>query len=309
MNWRTEIKVPNLGIEMNLSSPMMFAGSCFASHMHQRMSRLHCDVRAFSHGIIFHPLALAKAFQDIVLKRVYSESDLIFSDGLYRSLSHHGVFADTDPTKVLDQINSTIAEAHNAFDDLHTLVITFGTAYGYHHLESDGIVANCHKLPQQDFKKELSNEADILRGWSETIALLRSVNPQLNLIFTVSPVRHWRDGAIENGRSKARLISVCGELASQKGVYYFPSFELMMDDLRDYRFYEADLIHPNAQAIDYIQEKFVHAAFSDHARLKLDSIEKLVKQMEHRSIHESAELSEKRKAEALEGIRLIIESK
>lgn len=307
MNWRTEITVNYLGLELNHSTPMMFAGSCFASHMENRMKRWHCEVRSFSHGVIFHPSALSNAFQEIADHKVYSTDDLVVSDGMFRSLAHHGSYSNRDCEQAVEHINFAIEKAHNAIRDLKVLVVTFGTAYGYRHVQTNRVVANCHKLPQSAFVKELVDENVMLAEWKQTIYALRKLNPSLQFIFTVSPVRHWKDGAVENSRSKARLISLCAALNALEGVAYFPSYELMMDDLRDYRFYEADLLHPNAQAIDYIQDHFVSAAFSKESKSKLKRIEKLVLLMEHRSIHELPEATEKRKAEALEGIRLIIE--
>ncbi|MEZ4799678.1 MAG: GSCFA domain-containing protein [Flavobacteriales bacterium] len=307
MKWRTEVIVKKMDIELDYSAPMMFAGSCFATNMESRMSRLHFDVRPFSHGVIFHPSALARAFQEIAGNKTYSAQNLFLSDSMFRSLAHHGSFSNRDSAVAIQNINHAISNAHLAIGALKLLVVTFGTSYGYRHLETNCIVANCHKLPQSTFVKELVDENAMLLEWKQTIASLRMLNPNLRFVFTVSPVRHWKDGAVENSRSKARLISLCAALVELEGVDYFPSYEIMMDDLRDYRFYESDMLHPNVQAIDYIQEQFVEAAFSRDSKSKILRIEKLVQLSEHRSIHELSETTEKRKAEALEGIRLIIE--
>lgn len=307
MKLRTEFTPEKFPFQLSHQDKLMLMGSCFSEHISDRLEYFRYDINRGAHGIVFHPEALAKSIHHLISKEAYLENDLIEFQGRWNSLCHHGAFSGTNPEDVLWRANTALNEARLFLKSASILVITFGTAMGYFHKEKTQIVANCHKLPQQDFERRLSDLHELTSIWNATIKTLKAFNPSLKIIFTISPVRHLKEGFVENQRSKARLQLLCEEICnSENDSFYFPSYELMMDDLRDYRFYSTDMIHPSELAVSYIQEKFFNAVFSEKS---LDACQKLtpvLQRFHHRSLHETSEMTAKRKAESEEQIRLIL---
>jgi hypothetical protein len=285
----------------------MFVGSCFAEHFYQTFSRYHFQVNAGAHGILFHPSAIHRALQHVLHGELYISSQWIKSGDLYCSPHHHGRYNALTKEEATARANSALEAASNFLQQTNVLCITYGSSIGYKNITQDIIFANCHKLPQQDFIKTHTPLSELLAGANETIGALLSRFPHLHIICTVSPVRHWKDGAIQNQRSKAALHLMCDELERNfNRVSYFPAYELIMDDLRDYRFYKEDLLHPSPQAIEYIREKFFEAYVADHAVKCIEEMKPHILRTEHLPLHETEEQCKKRKAESQEAIRLII---
>lgn len=307
MKLRTELYPEKYPFQINHQDKLMLIGSCFSEHIADRLEYFRYDISRGAHGIIFHPEAIANALNHIISKESYTEKDLIEYQGRWNSLYHHGAFSQSEAALVLEKINHALKDAKHFLKSASTLIVTFGTAMGYGHKQRNHIVANCHKLPQQDFDRKLSSVEDLTTMWRALLVALKAFNPTLKVIFTISPVRHLKEGFIENQRSKARLQLLCENICShQNETFYFPSYELMMDDLRDYRFYNSDMIHPSEQAISYIQDKFFNTIFSEKS---IDACRKMLpvlQRFHHRSLHETSEMTAKRKAESEDQIRLIL---
>jgi hypothetical protein len=307
MKLRTELYPEKYPFQINHQDKLMLIGSCFSEHIADRLEYFRYDISRGAHGIIFHPEAIANALNHIISKESYTEKDLIEYQGRWNSLYHHGAFSQSEAALVLEKINHALKDAKHFLKSASTLIVTFGTAMGYEHKQRNHIVANCHKLPQQDFDRKLSSVEDLTTMWRALLVALKAFNPTLKVIFTISPVRHLKEGFIENQRSKARLQLLCENICShQNETFYFPSYELIMDDLRDYRFYNPDMIHPSEQAISYIQDKFFNTIFSEKS---IDACQKMLpvlQRFHHRSLHETSEMTAKRKAESEDQIRLIL---
>ncbi len=308
MEFRTELSPQNLDFNLTHRDKIMMLGSCFTEHIASSLTRFRFPVFSNSHGIVFHPIPLAKALSECILNREYNIDDLIKSNENWVSLNHHGKFSSLKSEDTLERINNAIGEGSHFVKEASTLVITFGTAIGYQYLETSQIAANCHKLHSNSFEKKRSEISDIVREWNNVLSQLLVVNPKIKVIFTVSPVRHLREGFEENQKSKATLLLAIEKIQkSFPGVcFYFPSYEILMDDLRDYRFYEADMIHPNTQAIEYIREKFFSSILSPQALELCRLMDSHLRKLEHRSISETLEQKERRTVDANEAIRHIL---
>ncbi len=293
MKFRTELNLPPSDRDRLLDhrSTTLLVGSCFSEHMAKKMRRAGFRVLENPHGILFNPTSIVKALGDYLDQRVYTREDLLFNGEQWVSLGHHGRFNEADPEKVLERINESIRAGHDHLLKCTHLVLTLGTSWVYRHLERERIVANCHKIPQKEFRKELLSVEEMVSGLEKVLARIRQIRPQITILLTVSPVRHLRDGLVENARSKARLLEVAHQLSERENTHYFPSYEMLMDDLRDYRFYEPDMIHPNQMAIDYVWEKFSETWIHPESREIMARAEKINRALEHRPLFPGSEQS------------------
>ena len=266
-------------------SSILLIGSCFSEHIARKLRFSGFDICENPHGIVFHPLAIERAVTDCVKCAQYIHEDLVFNGEVWTSLNHHGRFNNPDPEAVIDLINTEIGKAHSFLKTASHLVLTLGTSWVYRHLEKDSFVANCHKIPQKEFEKHLLSTDEILTSLERSVLAAREVNPSIAILLTVSPVRHIKDGIVENTRSKARLHEAVHQLMDgHKGISYFPAYELMMDDLRDYRFYKKDLIHPNETAVEYIWEKFSETWIESSAQQLMREVQSIHRALQHRPL-------------------------
>jgi len=285
MKFRTELNIPKSDFKINLDDKIAIFGSCFAENISEKLSQAGFCIDANPFGIVYNPISLADIFHQIVDNKIYTENDLIKHDGVYHSFSHHSRFSSSDKNLVLEKINSRIKEAFIFLKTADYLIITFGTSYYYRLAETGQPVSNCHKLPEKYFYRKRMSIEDIVSQWVWVIPALTDNNPNLRIIFTVSPIRHFRDGFHENQLSKSILLLAIEELIDiYPSCSYFPSYELLLDDLRDYRFYARDLVHPSDEAIDYIWEKFSDAYFDLSTKKMVDKYEKKSKSDLHRPI-------------------------
>ena len=291
MKFRTEINPIPAPFELDLSQNQMFVGSCFSEHMSSRLSDLGMEITANPHGILFNPISVAQSLTDMLEQRQYTAEDLAKVEGKFVSFMHHGSFSGSEQDKVLEGINDSIKKRIAALSKAQTLFITLGSAWAYRHIEKNEFVANCHKVPQKEFEKELVSHDRAALVLQVALEKLFQLNEKLQVVFTVSPVRHWKDGFVENQLSKSHLTILAHKLSEAfERVHYFPAYELVMDDLRDYRFFESDLLHPNRQAQDYIWEKFQKVYFNESDREKIAKIEKINRSLAHVPSKESNEL-------------------
>jgi hypothetical protein len=288
MKFRTEISVPSGEFQISHQDKILMMGSCFVENISSKLlqSGFNIDVNPF--GIQYNPASLANSLYDILNNKVYTKKDLIFHEDIHHSWAHHSRFSGDTEELVLEKINSQIKQSSIFLKEASLLILSFGTARVYHLLSSGEIVSNCHKLPDKMFREEQLTIEQIRCQWTELIQHLRQLNPNLRIMLTVSPIRHWKNGAHENQLSKACLLLAVNELIKENvQCYYFPAYELIMDDLRDYRFYSDDMFHPNQQAIDYIWEKFSQVYFDSKTMAIIKEYEKIQKRLNHRPINKS----------------------
>jgi hypothetical protein len=265
---------------------ILLTGSCFTEHIGQHLTDMKFDTLQNPNGILFDPLSVAYSLISYLEPVSYKPEDLFFHNELWQSWKHHGQYSDTDPHSVLNKINHSQQEAHSFLRQAEWLIITLGSAFTYILKEQHKPVANCHRAPADWFSKKLQPVEDMLAVLDEALHRLFAFNPRLQIVFTISPVRHIRDGVIENNRSKARLIEVTHQLVNKfNRVYYFPAYELVIDVLRDYRFYDKDLVHPNYMATNFVLENFMEHYMDAESRLLADEIRKIQISRKHRALH------------------------
>jgi hypothetical protein len=272
---------------LDYNSKGLLMGSCFSESMGEKMHQAGFHVLQNPFGILYQPAAILNALYRIMHLEKYSKEELVFFDGLYHSPDHHGRFSGEDADAVIENINLQLTAAHQCVkSEKVVLMITFGSVMGYTRKADQKHFANCHKIPGDQFTRQPESLEDIRKNWNELIHQLHHINPDLQILFTVSPVRHWKDGAVENQLSKSKLIvSVHEWVNSHSFCHYFPSYEIMMDELRDYRFYKEDMLHPSAQAETFIWEKFLETCLFPGERPLLQKVEKLRLQCIHRPLH------------------------
>lgn len=288
--FRTRIKLPDFPFSFNHDSPVMSIGSCFAEHMHQHLSLAKIPALLNPFGIIYNPHSIAHSLAYLLdslslprNERGYTSDQLVYDQGRWHSLEHHGHFSKETANATLKTINESLESACAFLPKIKRLILTFGTSKVYVYNKTQTIVANCHKIPAGEFTPKNLSIREMTDSLSAVFAPLKSKLPELEIILTVSPVRHIKDGMIEQQRNKARLLLTCEELTTNlDNVHYFPSYEILMDELRDYRFYAEDMVHPNKIAVDYIWELFGQQFFDTDTAELIQQIQKIQKASEHR---------------------------
>lgn len=287
MNFRTQIPLKKVHNQIDYSSKIVLFGSCFTENISNKLSYFKFENFSNPFGILFHSTAIKNSIVNAINENKYSENDCFLSNENWCSFDAHSELNNASKEEFLKNLNTTISETHTQLKEATHLIITLGTSWVYRHLESDKIVANCHKIPQKKFLKELLSVDDISSNLEAIICLLKNINPKIEIIFTVSPVRHLKDGFTENSLSKAHLISAIHNVIEPRNhIHYFPSFEIMMDDLRDYRFYNSDMIHPNETAINYIWETFKTVWINEKTTDLMNEIDAIQKGLSHKPFNE-----------------------
>ncbi len=275
---------------INYHSKILLLGSCFSENIGQKLAHLKFQSKVNPLGILFHPQAIETFILNSINKKTYTDEDMFYFNERWHNFDIHSSFSNPNKVLLLETLNSITKENNTALKEATHLIITLGTAWVYRHIASDQVVANCHKIEQKKFLKELLSIEEVTESLEAVIALVRSINPNSSILFTVSPVRHLKDGFVENTQSKSHLISGIHKVVNAKNnLHYFPSYELMMDELRDYRFYEEDMVHPNQIAINYIWEKFC-ASWMDAATEKtMLEIQGVQRDIAHRPFNKNSE--------------------
>ena len=282
-SFRTELHVASSTLNISYETPICLMGSCFTEHIGGELGHAKIPILQNPFGILYNPFSIANAINRIVDNQSYLEKDLVRQGERWVSFDHHGRFSGLTSGATLESINTAIEEAHEFLKTAKVLFLSLGTANVYRHIKTDSIVANCHKFLAADFNYYLSEKADITQVLAQVMEKLKSFNPTLRVVFTVSPVRHLKDGFVENKLSKATLLlAIAGLRKRDATIQYFPSYEIMMDDLRDYRFYARDSVHPNEEAIEYIFEKFMGKYFDESTRELRSQILKIKESTNHR---------------------------
>lgn len=291
MELYTPVYLPKSLFTFSYADRILLLGSCFTENIGKRLqeNKFHAEINPF--GILYNPASVSGAIRMLIRPERFSGKDLFLQGGVYHSYSHHGCFSMESEADTLTQINNRLEAAAGELRQVTRLMVTFGTAYVYR-LKSNGrIVANCHKQPDCLFTRERLSVEAIVADWHELLLSLWEHNPKAKVVFTVSPIRHWKDGAHENQLSKATLLLAIEALqkAYPDRVDYFPAYEIMMDELRDYRYYADDMFHPSPLAVEYIWQRFKENRFTEESTQAMSAWEEIRKAISHRPFHPEGE--------------------
>ncbi|TVZ08909.1 GSCFA family protein [Cellulophaga sp. RHA_52] len=297
MKLQTKVPLKPSTFQINYSNKLLLLGSCFAEHIGNKFSYYKMQAVTNPFGVLFHPQAITQLVKNAVLEEKYTEKDIFNQNERWHSFNAHSVLSTPSKQKLVQNLNAAVTETRQVLTNATHIVVTLGTAWVYKHLELNKVVANCHKVPQKAFNKQLLTVTEIEASLQELISLVKSVNTNAKFIFTVSPVRHIKDGFVENQRSKSHLLTAVHntiELEKNRGdAFYFPSYEIMMDELRDYRFYKEDMVHPSKLAVDYIWEKFSDVWLTKKALETTIKVGAVQRGLEHRPFNSESEEHQK----------------
>ncbi|HEY4062184.1 MAG TPA: GSCFA domain-containing protein [Puia sp.] len=302
MEFQLPISIPSLPEPIRYGDKILLTGSCFTEHIGNQLQDWKFDTLLNPNGILFDPASVASGLVSYIKPRIYTEEDLVFFNELWQSWQHHSRFSNTDKEKCLQEINASQTRAHAFLKEAKWLIITLGSAFSYRLSEgvpaeflsasavSPHSVANCHRAPAKTFDKHLMTIEEIDTVLDNCLYQLFYFNPNLHVLFTISPVRHARDGVVDNNRSKARLIESVHHLVNKfDRLWYFPAYELVIDVLRDYRFFDVDMVHPNYPATEFVLEKFARHCIDEPSRQLMEEIKKIVIARRHRPMQPSTQ--------------------
>lgn len=290
MDFRTQVDLPKRETEIRHSDRIMLFGSCFAENIGNLLltNKFRCDVNPF--GILYNPLSVAEAVRRILAGETYQAEELFCSAGRWHSFMHHSVFSAVSQEECVTHINFRLERASAELPHLDWLLITWGTAWVYTLKETGAVVGNCHKQPDRLFSRRLLEVEEIVQAYAVLLEEVRKVNPAVKVMFTVSPIRHIKDGLHGNQISKSTLLLAVHALQQRFGdCFYFPSYEIMMDELRDYRFYADDMLHPSPLAVAYLWECFSASYFSPETFQILKEWEVIRKGLNHKPFDAQSE--------------------
>ena len=305
--FQTQVEIPRSPVNITFESRVMALGSCFAENIGKKMSDVYFDVEVNPFGVLYNPVSIRNSFGFLLQNKHFTSDDIFEYRSLWQSFSHSSLFSDISVEGCLDKINSRMNNACDFFRKTDILLITFGTAWVFEEKKSGRVVSNCHKLPASEFVRRRLSVEEIVDAYATLINEVIAQRSSVQLIFSVSPIRHWKDGAHENAISKSTLLLAIEALQQQfKQVYYFPAYEILMDELRDYRFYASDMLHPSEVAVDYIWSRFADTYFDETTLKTKKEAEQLVADLLHRPLLPGSEefkkfqaAVEKRKAKLL----------
>ena len=311
MNFHIEFSPKKMQPTIRHSDRLLLIGSCFTEQIGNKLLDHKINVLQNPNGILFNPVSIANAVTSYADKKLYSADDLFFHNELWNSWQHHSRFSGIDQETVLQQINASQQQATHCLTNSDWLLVTLGSAFVYENeaATSDffhsSVVANCHKIPTDNFTRRLLSFSEVEDALHTTLTKALTANPAIKIIFTISPVRHLREGFIENNRSKATLIQAVHNIVNHTTVHYFPAYELVIDDLRDYRFYAEDMVHPNYSATNYVWEKFVSSCIDESAHDVMKEIAAIKLAVDHKPFNPLSEQHKKFKTSFLQKIRAL----
>ncbi len=293
MDFHLEFSPKPFDVKINHRHNLLLIGSCFTEQIGSKLANHKFSVLDNPNGILFNPSSIAKSVSSYIDNKQYTESDLFYQNECWNSWEHHSRFSHPDLEKSLNGINESQATAHSFFKKADWLLITLGSAFVYE-LDNKEVVANCHKVPTDKFSKRLLSADEIFADLQKMIEKAIAFNTALKIIFTISPVRHLRDGFVENNRSKATLIQAVHQLVEKNNnCFYFPAYELIIDDLRDYRFFAEDMVHPNYAATNYVWEKFIATCIDEPSQQLMKEIAVIVAAKNHKPFNPTSEQHKK----------------
>lgn len=284
--FRTSIDIKPYSFRLDYQSNILTLGSCFSENMGLKMKNVFFKTEINPFGVLYNPISILNSIQLLLQNKKFTASDIFEYKSLWHSFAHSSSFSDVSSELCLSKMNERISFASEFIKSTDVLLITFGTAWVFTDKESGRVVSNCHKLPSGKFNRRRLTVDEITMGYSDLLTKLKALYPNLNVVFSVSPIRHWKDGAHENTISKSTLLLAVDALQNQFGnVHYFPAYELLMDELRDYRFYASDMLHPSDVAVEYIWSKFSESVFSEETLQLMKKLEQLAADRAHRPLH------------------------
>ena len=287
MEFYIRIPLPKAPFTFSHTEQTILLGSCFAENIGKMLeeNKFKTDLNPF--GTLYNPSSIAEAIRMLLRPERFTGDDLFRHEGIYHSFSHHSRFSSPSETECLANINGRLFSSADTIRKARRMILTFGTAWVYKLKSSGKVVSNCHKLPEKMFDRQLLTVGEIVAEWKGLLLSLWEQNPELKILFTVSPIRHWKDGAHGNQLSKATLLLAIDALQKEfpEHTAYFPAYEIVLDELRDYRFYAADMLHPSEVAVEYIWERFSEVCFPAETRSFMAEWEAVAKALSHRPLH------------------------
>lgn len=281
--FRKKVEIEAFQGLISYKDELITVGSCFSDSIGKKLESARFDILVNPFGVIFHPLALSSAMGGL------DAENLIERDHYFFNWQLGGTWTDFSEETMREKIVTLNTQFQERFNAANVIMVTFGTAWGYELKESGRVVANCHKMSQDLFEKKLFNSAQILKEW---LPIVKN-NPDKKWMFTVSPVRHWKDGVRENNVSKGILHQAVHELLKEENVHYFPAYEILLDELRDYRFYQSDHLHPSDEAVDYIWKRFQETYFDQQTTEAIEKVDRLEKARNHKLLFPKSDESRK----------------
>ena len=295
MQLTTKVNINHSRREIDYNDCLLLLGSCFSENMSQKLQERYFRVSSNPFGVLYNPLSIAQSIDVMLNQTDISQLPLCYHNGLWHSMLHHGSFSQADKQQFISALEQSIADGRKALLDASVVIVTFGTAWIYK--MNNQVVGNCHKLPQDCFSRQRLTVEEITTCWQQLLG--RKELQGKHFIFTVSPIRHLKDGLHQNQLSKSTLLLATEQLASEQltseqlvpshSVTYFPSYEIMLDELRDYRFYNEDMLHPSQVAVNYIWERFEQTYFSEQTIIQTQQLRQLYSDLHHRPLHPDSE--------------------
>ena len=311
MDFFTLIEIPDSSIKISYQDQIMLFGSCFAESIGNQLREYKFQVDINPFGVLYNPISISQAIRSLLNPTLKTKENLFFHNGLFHSFTHHSNFSATTEDICIENINNRMNKAATYLNKTDHLLITFGSAYVYQLKNSGEIVANCHKLPGQLFNHKRLSISDIVNEWKLLLSILFEKNKQLHVIFTVSPIRYWKYGAHGNQISKSILLLAIEEIQKiyPERTGYFPAYELMLDELRDYRFYAEDMSHPSTTAIQYIWKRFTETYMEQPTQQLLAEIKDILKSIGHKPFNPQSESYKQFVTQTLLKIELLIKKR
>lgn len=273
------VQIPASSWKIGYDDQILLMGSCFADSMCAKLHEHYFRVEGNPFGVLYNPASIAMAIEMARKSQTIEDKDLVEHGGLWHSMAHHGVFSDIDMAVVLDKCNGSIVALRQALENATVITITFGTAWVYEY--AGKVVGNCHKIPANQFVRRRMTVEEIVATWQPLVEAM----PDKKWLFTVSPIRHVKDGLHENHINKGILLQAVEQLTKQSGCSYFPAYEIMLDELRDYRYYAEDMVHPSSMAVEYIWQRLVETFMTVDTQAEMKTLHQLWRDEHHRFIH------------------------
>lgn len=313
MDLMVNIDIKPLPQPIGYQDKILLIGSCFTEHIGNTLTELKFQVLQNPHGILFDPASVCKSLVSYTQNKKYTKNDLFYLNGVWNSWEHHSRYSHPDADTSLQLMNDATQKAHDFLKEADWVIMTLGSSFSYRLTDiaegrkGEG-VANCHRAPGQWFNKHLLTIDETITLLDNCYHQLKRFNPKLKFLFTVSPVRHIRDGVVENNRSKARLLEAVHHTVNKfSGLYYFPAYELVIDVLRDYRFYDIDLVHPNYSATSFVLEKFAESCVNADTRQLMQDVKKIMIARKHKAFHPTTEAHQQFLAAHLQKVKAMME--
>lgn len=295
MNLQTPVILPKASFDIAHRSTMLLFGSCFSENIGLKLTESKFSVNVNPFGVLYNPISIYNAINRLLNKQEFTQKDFVHHNDSYHSFMHHGSFSKNKQEDALHSVNNEFYKAASQIDAADFLLITFGTAYVFRWNDTGDIVGNCHKIPANQFTRERLTVDEITNTWRQLIKKTLASNPNLKIVFTVSPIRHFKDGAHNNQLSKSILHLSIDNLMEQfpANAFYFPAYEIMMDQLRDYRFYTDDMLHPSHLAQEYIWKRFAETYFSEKTQTIIAQWQRIHQSLSHRPYNTDSEAYQK----------------